>query len=129
MTSTTLSQLLRFGLVGASGFAINFAVFAAALGLGAHHLVAAAGAFVVAMASNFLCNRAWTFRAGSGAAAPQAARFATVSIAACLFALLVVEVLVGTGVPELAAQPASSLAALPLNFAGNRAWAFADEAP
>jgi dolichol-phosphate mannosyltransferase len=126
MTSTTQAQLLRFGVVGASGFAINVAVFAAALGLGAHHLLAAAAAFVVAMASNFACNRRWTFAATDGSAAPQAARFVTVSIAACLFALLVVELLVGpAGVPELAAQPASIAAALPLNFVGNRRWAFA----
>jgi dolichol-phosphate mannosyltransferase len=130
MTSTTPSQLLRFSLVGASGFAINFAVFAAALSFGVHHVLAAAGAFVVAMAGNFACNRAWTFGAGDAAAAPQAARFAAVSIAACLFALVVVELLVGTaGVPELAAQPASIAAALPLSFAGNRAWAFADREP
>jgi dolichol-phosphate mannosyltransferase len=130
MTTTTPAQFLRFGLVGASGFAINLAVFAAALAAGAHHLVAAVVAFVVAMASNFGWNRSWTFRAGDAAAAPQAARFVVVSVTAGLFALLVVELLVGSaGVPELAAQPASIAAALPLSFAGNRAWSFADAAP
>ena len=129
MTSTTTSQLLRFGVVGASGLAINVAVFAAVLGLGAHHLLAAAAAFVVAMASNFACNRRWTFGATDGSAAPQAGRFAVVSIGACLFALLVVEILVGSaGVPELAAQPASIAAALPLSFIGNRRWTFAGRA-
>jgi dolichol-phosphate mannosyltransferase len=130
MTSTTRIQLLRFCLVGASGFAINFAVFAAALAGGVQHVPAAAAAFVVAMASNFACNRAWTFGAGGVATVPQAARFAAVSTAACLFSLLVVELLIGTaGVPELAAQPASVVAALPLSFAGNRNWAFAGREP
>ena len=130
MTSTSHTQLLRFVLVGASGFVINIVAFAAALALGAHHLVAAAGAFVIAMASNFACNRRWTFGAGHAAPAPQAARFAAVSVGTCLFALVVVELLVGTaGVPELAAQPASIVAALPLSFTGNRAWAFAHRAP
>ena len=130
MTSTTrnqLGQLLRFSLVGATGFAINVVAFAAALALGAHHLVAAAAAAAIAMASNFACNRHWTFHAGHAAPAPQAARFAAVSITACLFALIVVELLIGTaGLPALVAQPASIAAALPLSFAGNRTWAFAD---
>jgi dolichol-phosphate mannosyltransferase len=129
MTSTTRSQLLRFSLVGASGFGINIVVFAAALAAGVHHLVAAAGACAIAMASNFTCNRWWTFHAGQAAAAPQAARFVVVSVTAGAFALVIVELLVGTGVPELAAQPASIAAALPLNFAGNRAWAFGDRTP
>jgi dolichol-phosphate mannosyltransferase len=130
MTSTTrnqLGQLLRFSLVGATGFAINVVAFAAALALGAHHLVAASAAAGIAMASNFACNRHWTFHAGHAAPAPQAARFAAVSITACLFALIVVELLIGTaGLPALVAQPASIAAALPLSFAGNRTWAFAD---
>ena len=130
MTSTTrnqLGQLLRFSLVGATGFAINVVAFAAALALGAHHLVAATAAAAIAMASNFACNRHWTFDAGHAAPAPQAARFAAVSITACLFALVVVELLIGTaGLPALVAQPASIAAALPLSFAGNRTWAFAD---
>ena len=130
MTSTTrnqLGQLLRFSLVGATGFAINVVAFAAALALGAHHLIAATAAAAIAMASNFACNRHWTFQAGHAAPAPQAARFAAVSITACLFALVVVELLIGTaGLPALVAQPASIAAALPLSFAGNRTWAFAD---
>jgi dolichol-phosphate mannosyltransferase len=130
MTSTTRSQLIRYGLVGASGFVINVAAFAAAIALGVFHLLAAAAAGAVAMASNFAWNRYWTFHAKDAAAAPQAIRFATVSIAACLFALAVVELLVGAaGIPALAAQPVSIAAALPLSFAGNRAWSFADRAP
>ena len=130
MTTTTrnqLGQLLRFSLVGATGFAINVVAFAAALALGAHHRIAATAAAAIAMASNFACNRHWTFHAGHAAPAPQAARFAAVSITACLFALVVVELLIGTaGLPALVAQPASIAAALPLSFAGNRTWAFAD---
>ncbi len=132
MTTTTrnqLGQLLRFSLVGATGFAINVVAFAAALALGAHHLIAATAASAIAMASNFACNRHWTFRAGHAAPAPQAVRFAAVSITACLFALMIVELLIGTaGLPALVAQPISVIAALPLSFAGNRTWAFADRA-
>ena len=61
----TWLQLLKFGLVGGSGYLINLAVFAVLSGnLGVHHTVAAVGAFCVAVTSNFLFNRHWTFGAG-----------------------------------------------------------------
>jgi hypothetical protein len=50
-------QLLKFGLVGASGYVINLAVFALLSGyLDLYHLIAAIGAFAVAVTSNFLWN-------------------------------------------------------------------------
>src|SRR3978361_912195 len=56
-------QLIKFGLVGSSGFAVNFAVYAVCLkGLGLHYLAAACIAFTVAVTNNFLLNRQWTFR-------------------------------------------------------------------
>ena len=57
-------QLLKFGLVGGSGYLINLAVFALLAGnLGVHHAIAAVGAFCVAVTSNFFWNRYWTFGA------------------------------------------------------------------
>src|SRR4051795_11273431 len=76
-------QLFRFGLVGASGYVVNLAVFALAVEvLGIHHVPAALLAFCVAVTSNFHWNRHWTFAATGGHAGFQAARFLTVSIAA-----------------------------------------------
>ena len=61
-------QLCKFGLVGASGYLINLAVFSVLSGsFGLHHLLAAVGAFCVALANNFLWNRHWTFEPGDGA--------------------------------------------------------------
>ena len=75
-------QLVKFGLVGGSGYLINLAVFALLAGaLGVHHVVAAVGAFCVAVTNNFLWNRHWTFAAGDGPAGFQAARFFAVSLA------------------------------------------------
>src|SRR3712207_8911712 len=55
-------QLLRFGLVGASGYLVNLAVFAAVVsGAGLDHRVGATIAFVVAVTNNFVWNRSWTF--------------------------------------------------------------------
>jgi putative flippase GtrA len=122
-------QLVKFCAVGASGYAVNLTVFALVVeGLGAHHLVGATVAFVVAVLNNFWWNRHWTFRAGHGHAGFQAARFFAVSVAAFLFAASVLELLVSVlGVPEVLAQALSILAATPLNFVGNKMWSFAVE--
>ena len=122
-------QLFKFCAVGGSGYVVNLCVFAlcfAAFGL--HHLAAATVAFVVAVLNNFWWNRHWTFRARSGHAGFQAARFFAVSVVAFLFAATILELLVSVaGMPELAAQAISVIAATPLNFIGNKMWSFAIE--
>ena len=118
-------QLMRFGAVGASGYVVNLLVFWLAFHVaGADHRVAAVAAFAVAVTNNFLWNRTWTFRAADGHAGFQAARFLVVSLAAFLVALVILEVLVAAGTPELAAQAVAIACATPLNFLGNRLWSF-----
>jgi putative flippase GtrA len=118
-------QLLRFGLVGASGYAVNLLVFWAAFsGAGAGHRSAAVAAFAVAVTNNFLWNRSWTFQAGDGHAGFQAARFVVVSLAAFAFAFAMLEALVAAGMAELPAQAVAIACATPLNFLGNRLWSF-----
>lgn len=119
-------QLLKFGIVGGSGYLINLAVFAVLAGnLDVHHIVAAVGAFCVALASNFFWNRHWTFEPGDGHPAPQAARFFLVSVAALLINLAVLEALVaGTSLGELTAQAIAVAVAMPFNFLGNKLWTF-----
>ncbi len=120
-------QLIKFGLVGGSGYLINLAVFALLSGnLGVHHLIAAVGAFVVAVSSNFFWNRHWTFAAGDGHAGFQAARFFAVSLAALIINLAVLEILVGrTSLGELSSQAIAVAIAMPFNFLGNKLWTFA----
>lgn len=119
-------QLVRFGCVGASGYVVNLAVFTAAVhGARLGYGVAAVMAFVVALANNFIWNRAWTFRASDGHAGFQAARFVTVSLGAFGFNLLLLFVLVEfAGVAEVPAQAIAIVAATPLNFLGNKLWSF-----
>src|SRR5215218_7281375 len=119
-------QLVKFCAVGASGYAVNLAVFTLAVKVfDLHHLVAATLAFVVAVTNNFMWNRHWTFAARGGRAGFQAARFFAVSVAAFLFAAAVLELLVSVvGVAELPAQALSIIAATPLNFIGNKMWSF-----
>jgi putative flippase GtrA len=120
-------QLLKFGVVGGSGYLINLAVFTLlAESLGLHHMAAAIGAFCVAFASNFLWNRHWTFEAGDGHPGFQAARFFAVSVGALLINLAVLELLIaGASMGALPAQAIAVAVAMPFNFLGNKLWTFA----
>ena len=120
-------QLLKFGLVGGSGYLINLAVFALLTGsLGIHHVAAAVGAFAVAVTNNFLWNRHWTFGPGDGPAHFQAARFFAVSLASLALNIAILQLLLSTGATgELTAQAIAVAAAMPFNFLGNRLWTFA----
>ena len=119
-------QLLKFGLVGGSGYVINLAVFELLAGsLGVHHTIAAIGAFCVAVTNNFLWNRYWTFGPGEGPAHFQAARFFVVSLASLGLNLVVLELLISShAVAELPAQAIAVAVAMPFNFLGNKLWTF-----
>ena len=119
-------QLVKFSLVGASGYMINLGVFALVVSaLGLHHLLGATIAFAVAVTNNFWWNRHWTFAARAEQARFQAPRFFAVSVAAFLVQAATLHVLVASaGVPEVVAQAVSVAAATPLNFVGNKMWSF-----
>jgi putative flippase GtrA len=119
-------QLVRFGVVGASGYAVNLVVFSLLVhGAGVDYRLAAVGAFVVALSNNFVWNRLWTFAGADGHVAFQAVRFCVVSLAAFGFNLVVLYALVeGAGVSEVPAQACAIAAATPLNFIGNKLWSF-----
>ena len=122
-------QLLRFGLVGGSGYVVNLAVFALLNGvLDVHHIAAAVGAFCVAVVNNFWWNRHWTFDARDGHAGFQAARFFTVSVIGLGVNLVLLELFVsGVELPELPAQALAVALTLPVNFLGNKLWTFDSE--
>ena len=119
-------QLLRFGLVGGSGYVVNLAVFALLSGIvDVHHIGAAVGAFCVAVINNFWWNRHWTFEARDGHAGFQAARFFTVSLLGLAVNLVLLELFVsGVELPELPAQALAVALTLPVNFIGNKLWTF-----
>lgn len=118
-------QLARFGAVGASGYVVNLVVFVLVDGGVSNHRIAATSAFVFALANNFWWNRGWTFKARQGRAHFQAARFLAVSVAAFLFALGILELLVvAADAPAVLSQAISIICATPVNFLGNRLWSF-----
>ena len=119
-------QLVKFGVVGGSGYVINLIVFAVlATNLGVYHVAAAVGAFLVALGNNFFWNRHWTFGPGEGLAHHQAIRFTVVSVGSLLINLAALEILVSSaGMNELAAQAIAVAFAMPFNFLGNKLWTF-----
>ncbi|HYH52843.1 MAG TPA: GtrA family protein [Solirubrobacterales bacterium] len=119
-------QLLKFGIVGGSGYLVNLVVFALlTVAFDLHHITAAVGAFAVAVTNNFLLNRYWTFDPGEGPAHFQAARFFAVSLAALGLNIAILQfLLANTGLGELPAQAIAVAAAMPFNFLGNKLWTF-----
>jgi putative flippase GtrA len=117
-------ELGRFCVVGASGYAVNLAVFALTLKVLAYP-VAFVLAFVVAASSNFVWNRWWTFRVHHGVPHRQYARFLSVSAVALAMDLIVLAALVElAGLTKLPAAAVAILVATPVSFLGNKIWSF-----
>jgi putative flippase GtrA len=120
---TNWIQLLKFGVVGLSGYVVNLVVFAALLGWGAH--VAAAISFVVAAGNNYFWNRHWTFVREKGDIGAQGLRFFVVSLAAFvvnqLWLVLFIDVLHWR---KVLSQAIAIILVTPLNFLGNKLWSF-----
>lgn len=119
-------QLIRFAAVGASGYVVNLAVFAACVHLLAiDYRIAFVIAFVISVANNFWWNRHWTFDAKHEHPIFQGTRFFAVSALAQGFAYVVLVALVdGPGLPKVVAQAIAIAAATPLSFIGQKLWSF-----
>jgi dolichol-phosphate mannosyltransferase len=118
-------QLLKFSLVGASGFVINLAVFTLLWKhLHYHYLAAATGSFLVAATSNYALNRMWTFRSRRGHVGIQGARFLVVATAAWLTNLAFLRAFVALTLPTRLSQAIAIILVTPVNFLGNKLWSF-----
>ena len=118
-------QLVKFCVVGATGYVVNLAVYTALLhGFDIFYLLAAFVSFLVAVTNNYLWNRTWTFRAERGHMGYQGMRFLIVSTFALEANLLVLHLLVRFGLDEVAAQAIAIVVVTPINFVGNKLWSF-----
>ena len=118
-------QLVKFCVVGATGYAVNLVVYTAppeAAGL--HYTPAAIGSFLVAVTNNYAWNRLWTFRGQRGHVVFQGLRFLVVSTIALGANLLVLHLLVQAGLGEIVAQALAIMLVTPVNFVGNKLWSF-----
>ena len=117
-------QLVRYCLVGASGYVVNLGVYSL-LYTELSYRIAFTIAFVVAASSNFLWNRVWTFRVVHGVPHHQYARFLTVSGVALCMDLAVLTFLVDTvGLHKVTAAAIAIVVATPVSFLGNKLWSF-----
>jgi len=117
-------QLVRYCLVGASGYVVNLGVYSL-LYTELSYRIAFTIAFVVAASSNFLWNRVWTFRVVHGVPHHQYARFLTVSGVARCMDLAVLTFLVDTvGLHKVTAAAIAIVVATPVSFLGNKLWSF-----
>lgn len=118
-------QLLKFCVVGGSGYIVNLAVYSAlVVGLDVHYAPAAVCSFLVAVTNNYTWNRAWTFRRQRGHLVHQGMRFFVVSTVALGANLVFLTLLVAAGLPEIPAQAVAIVLVTPWNFVVNKLWSF-----
>ena len=118
-------QLAKFSTVGASGYAVNLAVFSAlVLGADFDHRLAAVCSFLVAVTNNYTWNRLWTFHGQRGHVAYQGMRFLVVAVLALAANLVALEVLIASGLRAVTAQAIAIVLVTPVNFVGNKLWTF-----
>jgi dolichol-phosphate mannosyltransferase len=121
-------QLVKFCMVGASGYAVNLLVYTALLdGANLHYAVAATGSFLVAVTNNYTWNRLWTFRHQRGHIGYQGLRFLIVSVTVYAANLVLLTALVAAGLGEIVSQATAVVLVTPLNFVGNKLWSFRRE--
>jgi putative flippase GtrA len=118
-------ELVKFCVVGASGYVVNLAVYTLLLrAAGLHYVLAAICSFLVAVTNNYTWNRLWTFRHQRGHVVLQGLRFLVVSALALGANLLVLHLLVQAGLGEVSAQAIAIVVVTPVNFVGNKLWSF-----
>jgi putative flippase GtrA len=122
-------QFVKFGIVGASGFLVNFVLFTLLQRVVPNHAAATpyytiySISFLAGGVSNYFLNRTWTFRS-SGHAGKEGAQFLFVSVLALI---------VGLGVSALVSPSLgrghktwflATLSGIVVNFFVNKYWTF-----
>jgi len=118
-------QLVKFGIVGGTGYLVNLAVYTVLVRkAGVHYIPAAVASFAVAVTNNYAWNRMWTFRHQRGHIAYQGLRFLIVSLLTLAANVAILFLLAQTGLDKVPAQAIAIVLVMPLNFLGNKLWSF-----
>ena len=120
-------QLIRFGVVGASGNAVNLAAFAICVHvLGIDYKIASPIAYLVGTINNFIWNSRWTFNHKKEAhPIEQAAKFFIVSLVSFgVNYVILVGLVSATGMEKVLAQAIANICGIPVNFLGQKLWSF-----
>jgi len=128
-----LRQFVKFAIVGGTGTVVNLAVFSIIIyayvkAAGTRPLlveqVASGVAFCVAVVSNFILNRRWTFR-HTGPLIPHFGRFFLVSCVGLALNVFLYTVLHERGsLGEHLSELLAIACVMPINFLGSKFWAF-----
>ena len=117
-------ELIRFCVVGGSGYVINLGLFTIAY----KHVpypIAFVFSFVVAATNNFIWNRVWTFKVEHGVPHVQYARFLAVSVLPLAIDLVALAFLIEVvGMHKPVAAAIAIVVATPISFLGNKLWSF-----
>ena len=120
-----MASFLRFGIVGAVGFAVDAGVLQLLLLAGWHPVAARAVAIPVAVLATWALNRSFTFpEAQQGPALASLLRYAGVSAAGAAVNFSVYTAFVFLGAQPLPALVAGSLFAMAVNYLGSKHFAF-----
>ena len=117
-------RVLKFLAAGASGYLLHMAVLASLVEfLGAAPMRGAVAAFAVAMTSNYVVNRLWTFRARATPVARSYLAYAVGAVGGLLVQLVVMQALAWTHYAIAASL--GIVAGTLVTFLSSQLWAFA----
>ncbi len=119
------AQPARFLVVGAAGYGINLATFAALVAADVGYVLASVISYLVSNALMYLGNRYFTFRLGNDGFWSAYARYLLVGLGVVALNAAVLALLVeGAGLDETLAQALSLLAVTPAAFVMFKRWTF-----
>lgn len=120
-------QLIRFGVVGCSGYVVNLVAFAVCVHvLAIDYKLASPIAYLIGTINNFIWNSRWTFNHKKEAhPVEQGIKFFIVSLVAFGVNYVILVALVhGTGMEKVLAQAIANICVIPVNFLGQKLWSF-----
>jgi putative flippase GtrA len=120
------TQLLRFLIVGACGYLLAMAIYAAEIAAGVSAYAAVPLPFVANGLFNFVLNRAWSFPPSGRPLRTELGRFCVVAAVSMVVNYASLYLLHGVaGLPAVPAQALAIVIATPVGFLGNKLWSFA----
>jgi putative flippase GtrA len=120
-------QLIRFGVVGCSGFAVNTVTYWLCLSvIGLDYKIALPIAYLAGVINNFTWNSRWTFtHERESHTAVQGAKFLIVSAFAFGINYAInIAFVHWTSMHKLSIEIISNILVIPINFLGQKLWSF-----
>jgi len=122
-----IDEFVKFALVGLSGAIINIAIlYWLTEYFGVYYIFSAICAFIIAVTTNFLFNKIWTFKENlTEGFSKKYAQFFSVSLAALAVNILFLYIFTELfGIYYIISQVIAICIALIINFLGNKIWTF-----